>query len=88
VLRNEFGFKKCMMYGDRQQAASEEYKEVKKLFDLNLAETKQIAGGMMKTKWLLNVVQIQAHTFVYEGDIIMAIPDFPFKRVKYLNLTN
>jgi hypothetical protein len=66
----------------------EEYKEVKKLLDLNLSETKQTAAGMLKTKWLLNVLQVQAHTFVYEGDLIMVIPDSPYKRTKYLNLTN
>jgi len=40
VLRSEFGFKKCLMYSDRLQSPNEEYKEVKKLFDLNIAETK------------------------------------------------
>ena len=25
---------------------------------------------------------------MYEGDIIMVIPDSPFKRTKYFNLTN
>ena len=43
---------------------------------------------MIKSKWLLNVVQVQSHTFVYEGDIIMVIPDCPFKRTKFFNLTN
>jgi len=88
LLRNEFGFKKCIVFTDRMKTQQEEYKEVKKLLDLNLTETKQTAAGMLKTKWLLNVLQVQAHTFVYEGDLIMVIPDSPFKRTKYLNLTN
>jgi hypothetical protein len=88
VLRSEFGFKKCLMYSDRLQSPNEEYKEVKKLFDLNIAETKQIAAGMIKTKWLLNVLQVQARTFVYDGDLIVVIPDSPFKRTKFFNLSN
>ena len=43
---------------------------------------------MIKTKWLLNVLQVQARTFVYDGDLIVVIPDSPFKRTKFFNLSN
>jgi hypothetical protein len=58
------------------------------MLDINLAETKQTSAGMLKTKWILNVIQIQGHCITYEGDCIVAVPDSPYKRTKYINISN